>query len=292
MDENKITDYDIQSKISELSLTQGNNFDKEKFYEDAQKLKDNKTSSLDSLDIGKYTSSQKDDQNKNSLSFTCSRQNGVYSALGSDGTVLQGKDNYDLNLQIAARFKADFDKEGKVGTVGFECKNKDPKEMEDFAKAFINSGVRVSGDIPQDPKFWQQFKNEYLSDPKHSTQEWDKLTANLPGELLGRSQTNEKTNPQSNFLNKTQSQPGQSNSLLSRLMQPTPTENQSQEEQPPKRPQRKPTKSEIKKMRREGFNPRDPEQVARYLHQKEQKHKQERNNTAANMPRRDDDYSR
>ena len=164
--------------------------------------------------------------------------------------------------------------------------------MEDFAKAFINSGIRVSGDIPQDPKFWQQFRQEYLSDSKHSAEEWDKLTANLPDKLIGRQKNNNQNTAAANNQQNLSGQQNRPNSLIAKLMQSNQSENQPQEDLLPKRPQRKPTKSEIKKMRREGFNPRDPEQVARYLHQKEQKHKQERNNTAANMPRRDDDYSR
>lgn len=30
--------------------------------------------------------------------------------------------------------------------------------MAAFAKAFINEGIAVGGDVPQDPKFWQNLK--------------------------------------------------------------------------------------------------------------------------------------
>lgn len=293
MSEKTITDFDIQNKISELSQTHGAAFNKEKFREDAEKLKENDGSSLDSLNIGNYTSqNNNNEKDNNGTSFSCSCQNGVYTARGSDGTILKSKNFYDLNLKIAAQYKAEFDKEGKTGTICFTSGNKNPKEMEDFAKAFINSGIRVSGDIPQDPKFWQQFRQEYLSDSKHSAEEWDKLTANLPDKLIGRQKNNNQNTAAANNQQNLSGQQNRPNSLIAKLMQSNQSENQPQEDLLPKRPQRKPTKSEIKKMRREGFNPRDPEQVARYLHQKEQKHKQERNNTAANMPRRDDDYSR
>ena len=206
---------------------------------------------------------------------------------------MKGENFYDLNLKIAAQFKIDFDKEGKVGTVGFECPSKNPKEMEDFAKAFINSGVRVSGDIPQDPKFWQQFRQEYLSDSKHSAQEWDKLTSNLPDELIGRPKTNTQSNSATaNPLNKSkpQNQPG---GLIANLLKPNQPQQTDAENLTPPRPTRKPSKKEIKKMRREGFNPRDPEQVARYMQQQKRKQGQDKNNTAANnMPPRDNDYGR
>ena len=167
--------------------------------------------------------------------------------MGSDGTMFKTKDFYEMNLKIASQFKMEFDKEGKIGTVKYTDENKDPQKMQDFARAFINSGVRVAGDIPQDPQFWQTLKNEYLANPEHSPEQWDNLTSKLSDELVGRPPQKEQSQENAN----SQIQHNEQNHTT-----PTP-QTQTNGKNPV-------TKNQIKAMSRKGYNPRDSEQVARH----------------------------
>lgn len=252
-----------QSGLFSTKENKDSNFNEELFNLDAKELqkqdknfRENGESSisLDSLFVGKYIKSDKDDDknnnhnnSKNPLSFNCFFENGFYTGMGSDGTMFKTKDFYEMNLKIASQFKMEFDKKGKIGTVRYTAENKDPQKMQDFARAFINSGVRVAGDIPQDPQFWQSLKNEYLSNPDHSPEQWDNLTSNLSDELVGRSPQKEQSQENAN----SQIQHNEQNDTT-----PTP-QTQTNGKNPV-------TKNQIKAMSRNGYNPRDPEQVSRH----------------------------
>lgn len=62
--------------------------------------------------------------------------------------------------------------------------------MAAFAKAFINEGIAVGGDVPQDPKFWQNLKKEYLNNPEHSIDNWQHLTRKVPPQYMGEMKMN------------------------------------------------------------------------------------------------------
>ena len=72
----------------------------------------------------------------------------------------------------------------------------DEKNREDIkqacAKSAIEHGIIMHGDLPQDPKFWQSFKEDFLADNKHKPEEWERLTAHMPDELLGRKKDKDK----------------------------------------------------------------------------------------------------
>lgn len=81
--------------------------------------------------------------------------------------------------------------------------------MEIFAKTFINEGIGVAGDVPQNPKFWQDFKKEYLANPEHSAEQWKHLTRKVPPEYMG-DRSREQTQTQSSFrLEKVSARTGQ-----------------------------------------------------------------------------------
>ena len=67
--------------------------------------------------------------------------------------------------------------------------------MAAFAKAFINEGIAVGGDVPQDPKFWQNLKKEYLNNPEHSIDNWQHLTRKVPPQYMGEMKNEHSLSP-------------------------------------------------------------------------------------------------
>ena len=67
--------------------------------------------------------------------------------------------------------------------------------MAAFAKAFINEGIAVGGDVPQDPKFWQNLKKEYLNNPEHSIDDWQHLTRKVPPQYMGEMKNEHSLSP-------------------------------------------------------------------------------------------------
>lgn len=67
--------------------------------------------------------------------------------------------------------------------------------MAAFAKAFINEGIAVGGDVPQDPKFWQNLKKEYLNNPEHSIDNWQHLTRKVPPQYIGEMKNEHSLSP-------------------------------------------------------------------------------------------------
>lgn len=168
MEDNKqnITDSEIQDKASSLKSLLGGekNFDEEKFRADIDNMKNSDRTSLHSLDAEAYRKKDENDNYSNSdgLSFKGFFKDGMYTAVGPNGKTIKSKDFADFNRQLAAEFIANAKEKGKDPHCNFETADKDPKKMKTFAREFINAGVMVSGDLPNDPKFWNGFRQDYL----------------------------------------------------------------------------------------------------------------------------------
>lgn len=192
----KVTDDDISSKKANIKAILGKNFDEESFNIDAQNIKDN-NGSINNLVPDKYRKGDNDNTDDN-FGFKCSFKDGIYTAYGSDGKIFSSKDSYELNQQIAKEFKQNAAQTGKEAQCRYESTSKDPEFMKNVAKAFINEGVVISGDIPNDPKFWNDFKQEYLNNQENSLEEWNRLTRKIPPEYMGKDKnlSTEKSSPQ------------------------------------------------------------------------------------------------
>lgn len=89
------------------------------------------------------------------------KKNGKLFGRGSNGETFEAKNYEELNKLIAGSYKKENEKrpdKGKNSIVEYHTSDKNPQKMAAFAKAFINEGIAVSGDVPQDPKFWQNLK--------------------------------------------------------------------------------------------------------------------------------------
>lgn len=181
-----------QQEVEFAQLLGEENFDKEKYLADAQKLKESGLS----LSILNPQAYKKDKQDKSEfegagLSFKTEKKDGKIIARGSNGEVIEAKTPEELHALVAKSFKKHNETlpdKGKNSLVSYITPKKDPQDLEAFAKTFINEGIAVNGikgDVPQDPKFWQDFKQEYLANPEHSVEEWKHLTRAVPAEYMG-----------------------------------------------------------------------------------------------------------
>lgn len=187
-----------------LSLfSEKKNFDKAKYRLDAQKLQ-NIGMPLDILNPMAYKKDDDNDNDKNKnknsrntdqpdykgdgLSFISEEKNGKLFGRGSNGETFEAKNYEELNKLIAGSYKKENEKrpdKGKNSIVEYHTSDKNPQKMAAFAKAFINEGIAVGGDVPQDPKFWQNLKKEYLNNPEHSIDNWQHLTRKVPPQYMG-----------------------------------------------------------------------------------------------------------
>lgn len=102
----------------------------------------------------------------------------------ADGSVVKAENPYELFNKI----NDEMVKGGvKAATLTLGPKSKDREDIkEGCARSTIEHGIILNGDYPQNPKFWQSFKADYLKDNKHSVEEWEKLTNHIPDEIMGR----------------------------------------------------------------------------------------------------------
>lgn len=190
MNEDTITPE--QQEVDFAQLLGEKNFDKEKYLADVQKLKESGLS----LSILNPQAYKKDKQDKSEfegagLSFKIEEKNGKIIARGSNGEVIEAKTQEELHALAAKSFKKHLESlpdKGKNKLLSYITPKKDPHDLETFAKTFINEGLAIDGikgDVPQDPKFWQNFKQEYLANPEHSAEEWNHLTRAVPAKYMG-----------------------------------------------------------------------------------------------------------
>lgn len=121
------------------------------------------------------------------LSFSAKFEDGVYSAAASNGNLIKSRDFEDFTTRLALSFKNTHEDTQNPPFVKFKD-NKNtpytPEQIELQTKIFINNGVGIHGDVPKNPEFWQQFKNEYLKNKNNTPEMWDKLTSKINPEYM------------------------------------------------------------------------------------------------------------
>lgn len=108
----------------------------------------------------------------------------------ADGNMFDAENPYELFNKL----NDELVKRGsKGGTLVLGEKNKNREDIKEAcARSCIEHGLKMEGDYPQTPEFWQSFKAEYLKDKKHSAENWEKLTAHIPDEIMGREKFSDK----------------------------------------------------------------------------------------------------
>lgn len=192
MTENLINDSDIEAKkaslMSEIAANQ--ELDNDRFMEDAKKMQENggDLSQLSAQNYGKEKSMQDyaaTIDNGAGVIYACDNKNGQYTAVGSNGQIIQTTSLDDLNQKIAKELTNE--KSAKAHFTANQALDKEWSES--FAKNFIKEGIMVEGDIPESPQFWQELKQEYLREGNTSAKDWNQVTQNIPDEKLGKENT-------------------------------------------------------------------------------------------------------
>lgn len=191
MTDNHIDDSDIESKkatfISEKNDKQY--FDNDRFMSDAKKLQES-NGDLSQLNVTDYVKDKEktiiSDGNAGGLHYNIGFHNNQFVATGPNGQEITGKNPDELNQKLAQEYVKDAEKKGKFPYAKLRTFKDDKEFMESFARNFIMSGVRVAGDLPEDPKFWQNLKQEYMQKDGNSEEMWNKLTKYVPDKSMGR----------------------------------------------------------------------------------------------------------
>ncbi len=124
-------------------------------------------------------------ENEKGLSFSLKEKDGKFTAIGSDGTVFEGKSFEEINDKVCQNMKQKAEAEGRENTICFNGES--PEEQKIFSRnAIMKHDVTILGGYPQDPQFWKDLKNEYLADKSHSLQDWERMTRKIPDDVMQR----------------------------------------------------------------------------------------------------------
>ncbi len=178
----------------ELKTKYGDNFDEKKFEVTAA---GKSLEGLKSLNENLFQK-EKDDNDHlagfsgANLNFNVAFKDGQYTAEGPNGEIIKNKDLDDFHKQLAQKCKNQFTKENNPkGFVIFRlgedknCPVSDEKYMESVARNFINEGVAIAGDLPKNPEFWNNLKQEYLQNKENTEEIWNNLTRYVPRKSMG-----------------------------------------------------------------------------------------------------------
>lgn len=117
--------------------------------------------------------------------FTLKEENGQIVAVGSDGTVIRAGSFEEINDKVCQNLKQKAIAMGKEPKIGFNSNN--PERHQIFAHdAIIKHHMTIIAGGPKDPQFWKNLKQEFLSDKNNSLELWEKLTRNIPNEVMLR----------------------------------------------------------------------------------------------------------
>lgn len=180
------------------SLLGSQNFDEERFRQDAERARQ-EGRDIRSLNKKDYLK-RKDPPNITGggftsphLSFSSKFEDGFYTAVGSNGQTIKSPNFEEFTTTLALSFKNEDGDTQNPPLVKFQDNKNSrytPEQIELQTKIFINNGVGIHGDVPKDPKFWQQFKTEYLNNKNNTPEMWDKLTSKVNPEYMSSQANN------------------------------------------------------------------------------------------------------
>lgn len=186
----------IESQISALKSKHGDKFDAVS-YQNAALL----TKNVDTLNPEDFLSNE----NKNNLSnnnndtvsykntqdntgkhFSLNYKDGKYVARSNTGEVYEDTDFEKVNDKVCINMKEQSLKEGREPGIFFGSTDAEQQ------KTFIQNAI-LKHDItfncayfPSDQKFWQDLKAEYMSHKNASLYNWERMTRNVPDEIMSR----------------------------------------------------------------------------------------------------------
>lgn len=186
-EEKKLTPKEvmIEEKAATLTDTYGKSFDKGA-YKTAASAYLEKHDNLDGFDTSIFIKN-KDDQIKNDegLCFGLEERDGKVISRGSNGVVFEGKNFEEVNDKVCSYMKNDSLSKGKEPKIGFHSNDDTKKEI--FSRnAIMKHNVTILAGWPEDQKFWQDLKKDYLSDKSHKQEDWERMTRKIPDDVMQR----------------------------------------------------------------------------------------------------------
>lgn len=186
-EEKKLTPKEvmIEEKAATLTDTYGKSFDKGA-YKTAASAYLEKHDNLDGFDTNIFIKN-KDDQIKNDegLCFGLEERDGKVISRGSNGVVFEGKNFEEVNDKVCSYMKNDSLSKGKEPKIGFHSNDDTKKEI--FSRnAIMKHNVTILAGWPEDQKFWQDLKKDYLSDKSHKQEDWERMTRKIPDDVMQR----------------------------------------------------------------------------------------------------------
>lgn len=198
-EEKKLTPKEvmIEEKAATLTDTYGKSFDKGA-YKTAAAAYLEKHDNLDGFDTSIFIKN-KDDQIKNDegLCFGLEERDGKVISRGSNGVVFEGKNFEEVNDKVCSYMKNDSLSKGKEPKIGFYSNDDTKKEI--FSRnAIMKHNVTIMAGWPEDQKFWQDLKKDYLSDKSHKLEDWERMTRKIPDDIMQRTPEEKERNKKLN----------------------------------------------------------------------------------------------
>ncbi len=194
--ENTLTPKEVMitEKANSLTETYGDHFDKSA-YKAAATVYLETHDNLDGFDAQAFIKKNEDDKSKNAkddqikndegLCFGLEERDGKIISRGSNGVIFEGKSFEEVNDKVCSYMKNDSLSKGKEPKIGFHCNDEDKKEI--FSRnAIMKHNVTILAGWPEDQKFWQDLKKEYLSDKSHKPEDWERMTRKIPDDVMQR----------------------------------------------------------------------------------------------------------
>ena len=147
------------------------------------KDRDKNTSEDKNKDKNEDTKTFSDGQGQ---SFKIEKQKDKMIATGKNGMVLEGKDFEEITDKICANVKQQSLSENRESQISLHAADENERQI--FSRtAIMKHGMVIGRDgYSQDPKFWQEMKKEYLNTGKGRLSEWERMTRNIPDDIMQR----------------------------------------------------------------------------------------------------------
>ena len=119
--------------------------------------------------------------------FDLEEKDGKIVAHGNNGEVIEGKNFEEVNDNVCSIMKQASLAENREPQVSFHSSNDEQRKI--FSRnAVIKHGIVIGNDgYSQDKQFWQDLKKQYLEDGKGDLSEWERMTRNVPDDIMQRS---------------------------------------------------------------------------------------------------------
>lgn len=178
---------EIEAKVQSYKQKYGEKFDENAFgsYAKAYAMEHGSIDGIDAARFKQENAKETVEAGKDGYSIT--KERGGYVAHGPDGELFRAKKFAGLADDICAGIKQKQIAENRDTPVCFNTTEKfAEKKKKIFCRAALKNGLVIGEGYSNSPKFWKQMHEDYLKDPNHTEKGWDRLTSQIPDDVLGK----------------------------------------------------------------------------------------------------------